>query len=138
MRRVERTASSVAGTPYWTGPGTEVLRPEWQDFRVRTGPRLVLGLFLLFSFNPRKQAFQAVQWRVPFRIEHLLQVFHGVGDVTDGFWQDGAGGVRVAATLEFFRHLERLAVAAAKAGKHEVPTPEQRHQHRIFRRLPFE
>ena len=53
-------------------------------------------------------------------VQNLAQVFHGVGNVADGFWQHRAGGVGVAAALEFFRHLERLAVAAAEAGEDDV------------------
>ena len=54
-------------------------------------------LLLLSGFNPRNQTSQTVQRRVPFRIQHLLQTFHGVGDVADGFGQDSACGVGVAA-----------------------------------------
>ena len=43
----------------------------------------------MFSFNSRKQTFQAVQRCISFGIENLTEIFNGVGDVPDGFGPNG-------------------------------------------------
>jgi hypothetical protein len=50
----------------------------------------------LFSFNSGEQAFQTVKprlLRLVFRIQNLSQVFNAIGNVPDGFGQNGAGGI---------------------------------------------
>ena len=67
-------------------------------------------------FNVCKQTFQTVQRRIFLGIEHLPDVIHGFVHLPDGFGHHGAGGVGVAAALESFRDLDRLAIAVAEAG----------------------
>src|ERR1700733_6052136 len=86
--------------------------------------------FLLFAgFDAGKKIFQTVEprlLRLIFDVQNLAQVFDAVGNIADGFGQERAGGVGVAAALKFFRDFERLAVAAAKARENGVAAPEQR------------
>src|SRR6266478_5719396 len=93
----------------------------------------------LRSFNRRKSALEAGQPFVLFRIQHLSQITHRLGDVLDRARQGGAAGVGVAAALELLGYSQRLAVSAAHAHDDDTRrSPEERQQHRIPRGLLFQ
>jgi hypothetical protein len=57
-----------------------------------SNPRFHWWSYLVFSFNSGEQTFQTVQprlLRLVFRIQNLAQVFNAVGNVPNGFGQNG-------------------------------------------------
>src|SRR5580704_12241186 len=91
---------------------TEVLNAPWVLF--------ASNYLLPLRLNSRKQPFQTVQRRFPFRIQNLPHIFHTIRDIADGLRQDRARCVRMAAPLELRRRLERLAISAPETRKYQV------------------
>ena len=92
-------------------------------------------LQLLLRFNGGEETFQAIELgllRLAFEIQNLAQVFDTIGYCTDGFREERASSVGVAAALEPLRDFQGLAVMAAEAGKNEIAAPKERNEDRIF------
>ena len=81
-----------------------------------------------------EQTFQAVYvGRHGRGVQGFLDEFYSILNGADGFGQERAGGIGVAAALKSGRDFQRVAIAAAKARKNGVAPAEQRHEHGIFR-----
>src|SRR6185295_7011680 len=81
------------------------------------------------NLNRVEQAVETVQRRVlaQARVQHLTQEIDGVRNGAHALGQGGAAGIGMAAALKFLGHLQRLPVAAAKAGDdHAIGAAEQR------------
>src|ERR1700679_1275023 len=126
--------ANFRSTGCWPGPYRleRLKKNQWLETKA-------LAL-LAFGLDAGEEAFHVVKRlaHAGFWLQDLAGVIHGVGDVADGFGHQGASGGGVAATLEFFRDLERPSVAAAKAGDDQIVCAlEQSDQHRVIGRLFF-
>ena len=72
-----------------------------------------------------------------FCVQHRAEKNHAFFHRADGFRQQRARRVRVAAALKLLGDAARGSVPAAEARKDGVAPPEQGHEHRVFRRAAF-
>jgi len=71
---------------------SSILGAQQRGKSADSDPRFYWRSLLLPDFNSGEQAFQAVQprlLRLVFWIQNLPQVFHAVGNVPNGFGQNG-------------------------------------------------